>query len=103
MADRTTVLITGGTSAIGYETVKALLHSHRSYHVFLAGRSLERANAAVKSAVAEVADSHSIVEAIPIDIENDESIEAAYQAFSSSQSHLDCLINNAGRQPSRKV
>jgi NAD(P)-dependent dehydrogenase (short-subunit alcohol dehydrogenase family) len=95
MASKTIVLITGGNTGLGYEAVKALLGSDRLYHVLLAGRDMKKAEAAAKSATAEV-ESKSTVEAVQIDVEEDESISKAYEQVSSSHPKIDALINNAG-------
>jgi NADP-dependent 3-hydroxy acid dehydrogenase YdfG len=75
--------------------VKALLGSDRLYHIFLAGRDINKAEGAVKSSTAEI-ESKSTVEAIQIDVEDDDSIAKAYNAVSSKQPRIDTLINNAG-------
>lgn len=95
MPSDTIVLITGGNTGIGYETVKALLRSNRLYHIILAGRDLQKAQDAVKSASSEIG-SKSTLEAIQVDVENDESISKAFEQVSSKHSRIDCLINNAG-------
>ena len=95
MASKTIVLVTGGNTGIGYEVVKALLGSDRLYHVLLAGRDIKKGEDAAKSATAEV-ESKSTVEAVQIDVEDDESISKAYEQVSSNHSKIDALINNAG-------
>ena len=95
MASKTIVLITGGNTGIGYEVVKALLGSDRLYHVLLAGRDIKKAEDAAKSSASEVV-SKSTVEAVQIDVEDDESISKAYEQVSSKQPRIDALINNAG-------
>lgn len=95
MASKTIVLITGGNTGIGYEVVRALLGSERLYHILLAGRDINKAEEAVKSSTAEVK-SQSTVEAVQIDVEDDDSIAKAYEVVSSKHSRIDTLINNAG-------
>ena len=58
------VLITGGNSGIGYETVKALLQSDRAYRLLLGGRTLEKANHAIESLHKECPRTTSTVEAL---------------------------------------
>lgn len=96
MASKTIVVITGGNTGIGYEVVKALLASDRLYHIFLAGRDINKAEDAAKSSVAEI-ESKSTVEAVQVDVEDDESISKAFDKISSNQPRIDALINNAGR------
>ena len=95
MASGKIVLITGGNTGIGLETCKALLRSDRLYHILLGGRDINKAQDAAKASTAEI-ESKSSVEAIQVDVEEDESITKAFELVSSKHSRLDCLINNAG-------
>lgn len=97
MTSKTIVLITGGNTGIGYETVKALLSSERLYHILLGGRNIQKAQDAVKLAISEVK-SESTIEAIQVDVESDESISRAFEHVSSNHPRVDCLINNAGTE-----
>ena len=90
------VLITGGNTGIGYETVKALLKSDKHYHVLLGGRNIDKAKEAARRATSEI-ESKSKVEPLLVDVSCDESIQQAFGMVSSSHSHIDCLINNAGK------
>lgn len=96
MAGKTTiVLITGGNTGIGLETVKALLRSERSYHILLGGRNLNKAQEAARLASTEIT-SKSTVQGFQVDVEDDESISKAFDEISLQQSRIDCLVNNAG-------
>lgn len=95
MASQTIVFITGGNTGIGLEAVKALLGSDRQYHILLGGRSLTKAEAAVKNSTSEI-QSKSTIEAIQIDVEDDASISRAFEEVSSKHPRIDVLINNAG-------
>ena len=95
MAEQTIVMVTGGNAGIGYETVKALLRSDRQYHILLGGRDMKKAEDAAKSASAEI-ESKSTVEAVQVDVEDDNSITKAHENVSTKHSRIDCLINNAG-------
>ena len=97
MATNTIVLITGGNTGIGYETVKALLGSERVYHILLAGRDINKAREAANSASSEI-ESKSTVEATQVDVEDDDSIAKAFEQVSSKHPRIDCLINNAGEK-----
>ncbi|EMR65559.1 putative short chain protein [Eutypa lata UCREL1] len=90
------VLITGGNTGIGYETVKALLQSSQAYLVLMGSRSLEKAKAAIEQLKTEVPQTASSVEALQIDVASDESIEKAFETVKASYGHIDSLINNAG-------
>ena len=96
MAPASIVLITGGNNGIGYEAVKALLQSDKTYHVLLGSRSLEKAKLAIETLHKECPESSSTVEAIQVDLTSDESIEKAFEQVKASQGHIDILINNAG-------
>jgi len=90
------VLITGANAGLGYETVKALCQSSVSYKIYLAGRNLEKAEAAVKKVQSEVPETSSTISAVQLDLECDKSIEAAFEHVSSKVGALDVLVNNAG-------
>lgn len=101
MADQKIVLITGGNTGIGYETVKAFLQSEQQpYCVLMGSRSLDKAHAAIAQLQTEVPQAtanHHRVEAVQIDVASDESIQKAVETVKASHSHLDALINNAGK------
>ncbi|KAL4749584.1 hypothetical protein BDW72DRAFT_194721 [Aspergillus terricola var. indicus] len=88
------VVITGANTGIGFETVKSLLRSNQRYHIFLGGRNLEKAQAASKQLFSESA--HHVLEPFQVDVESDESIEAAFKHIAAKYNRIDCLINNAG-------
>lgn len=96
MSSAKVVLVTGGNSGVGYETVKALLQSEKPYHVLLGGRSLEKAKLAIESIHKECPEATNTVETLEVDLTSDESIEKAYEQVKTSPGHLDVLINNAG-------
>jgi NAD(P)-dependent dehydrogenase (short-subunit alcohol dehydrogenase family) len=97
MASKPIVLITGGNTGIGYETVKALLQSENAFTVLMGSRSLDKAADAIKQVKSEVPDSKSEVVALQIDIEDDESIEKAYKEVENKWGKVDALVNNAGK------
>ncbi|CAI7662337.1 unnamed protein product [Penicillium glandicola] len=88
------IVITGANTGIGLETVKALYHSDQHYHIFLGGRNLEKAQLACQDVTTEA--SQSTVEPFLVDVESDESIEAAFDQIAAKYDRVDCLINNAG-------
>lgn len=98
MAARKVVLVTGGNSGLGYETVKAFLQSNKPYHVFLGSRSLEKAKTSVETLRKECPESTNIVGPLQVDLTSDESIEKAYEQVKANPGHIDSLINNAGLQ-----
>jgi NAD(P)-dependent dehydrogenase (short-subunit alcohol dehydrogenase family) len=85
------VLITGANKSIGYETTRQLLQN--GYYVYLGTRNLENGQEAVEKLKAEGLNK---VEAIQIDIANQESVNAARNEIGKKTDVLDVLINNAG-------
>ncbi|KAL4936285.1 hypothetical protein BDV06DRAFT_216801 [Aspergillus oleicola] len=94
MTSKKIVVITGANTGIGFETAKSLLHSNQQYHIFLGGRNLEKALLGSKDLSSE--SGHSSVEPFQVDVESDESIDAAFKHIAAQYNRVDCLINNAG-------
>ena len=84
-------LITGANKGIGFETARQLLQ--HGYYVYLGSRTLENGQAAVEKLNAEGLDQ---VEAIILDVTNDQSVMEARAEVGSKTELLDVLINNAG-------
>ena len=85
------VLITGANKGIGLETAKQLLQ--KGFHVYLGSRDLKNGLEAVEKLKSEGLTS---VEAIQLDVTNDDSVKAAREAIGKKTDVLDVLINNAG-------
>jgi NADP-dependent 3-hydroxy acid dehydrogenase YdfG len=100
MTERQIVLITGGNTGIGYETVKALYASPQAYTILMGSRSLDKAKDAISTLHDEISNSKSEVVPIQLDIEDDQSIEDAFQEVESKYKVVDTLINNAGTHES---
>ena len=96
MSQQEIILVTGANTGLGYQTVRALYSSDKIYHVLLGGRALGKASAAAKSVADEFTSSKSKLTAIQIDIEDDVSIQRAFNVVKENYGHLDVLINNAG-------
>ncbi|KAH7072413.1 hypothetical protein FB567DRAFT_611839 [Paraphoma chrysanthemicola] len=96
MNTKSIVFITGGNTGIGYESVKALYASPQQHIILMGSRSLDKAAVAISTLKSEVPESESRVVPIQIDIESDDSIEAAYTRVSTEFGRIDTLINNAG-------
>ncbi len=86
-----TVLITGANKSIGFETARQLLQ--KGYYVYLGSRDLENGQEAVDKLKAEGLDN---VEAIQLDVSDDESVKTARAEIGKKTDILDVLINNAG-------
>ncbi|KAJ7909046.1 hypothetical protein B0H13DRAFT_2330750 [Mycena leptocephala] len=85
------IIVTGGNTGIGYETVKQLLLKNAK--VYLAARSPERADAAIKRLEEETQKSPIFLE---LDLADLTSVRKAADAFLSQESRLDILFNNGG-------
>ncbi|KAF5337983.1 hypothetical protein D9758_014325 [Tetrapyrgos nigripes] len=85
------IIVTGGNTGIGKETVKALLEHNAK--VYLAARSRAKAEAAIEELRKETGR-----EAIwlQLDLADLASVKAAATEFSSKESELHVLFNNAG-------
>ncbi|KAJ4370826.1 hypothetical protein N0V86_008519 [Didymella sp. IMI 355093] len=96
MGEKHIVFITGGNTGIGYETVKALHGSSNAYTILLGSRSHEKAKTAIATLTKENTNSLSNIVPIQLDIEDDQSIQDAFDEARSKFTHIDTLINNAG-------
>ncbi|OKL58549.1 hypothetical protein UA08_06047 [Talaromyces atroroseus] len=90
------VLITGGTSGIGFE-LTAQLMAKGTYHVLMGARSIEKGNAALK----HLSDRNlpGSVEMLMIDVTEDHTIESAATKVRHDHGRLDILVNNAAVAP----
>jgi NAD(P)-dependent dehydrogenase (short-subunit alcohol dehydrogenase family) len=86
-----TVLIKGANKSIGYETARQLLQ--QGYYVYIGSRNLEKGLLAVKQLHAE---GLTNVEAVQLDVTDDESVKNARILIGKKTEVLDVLINNAG-------
>lgn len=83
-------LVTGGNRGIGYELVKQL--ALKGFKVILASRDPEKGHKAVQ----QLRESNLDVSFVPIDVDNQESINQASTTVNERYGRLDVLINNAG-------
>jgi NAD(P)-dependent dehydrogenase (short-subunit alcohol dehydrogenase family) len=90
------ILVTGANTGLGFQIIRALCSSEKAYNILLAGRSLTKAQDAVRSAGEEFPSSASKLSPIQVDIEDDESIQRAFDEVKSKFGRLDVLVNNAG-------
>lgn len=84
-------LVTGANKSIGFEVVRQL--AQKGIYVYLGSRNLENGIEAVNKLKAEGLNN---VEAIQLDITNDESVKNARAEIGKKTKVLDILINNAG-------
>ncbi|KAH8106655.1 NAD-binding protein [Phellopilus nigrolimitatus] len=85
------VIVTGGYSGIGKETVKALLEHNAT--VYIAGRSEDKANTAIKE-LKEFSDNKPVF--LQLDLANLDSVSKAAKEFLRKEKKLHVLFNNAG-------
>ena len=87
-----TAIVTGGNSGIGYHTVLEL--ARKGAGVWMAVRSLERGNAALKQI--QVLVPNAEVRVVELDLSDLDSVRAFAAAFLAENRTLDILVNNAG-------
>ncbi|MDQ1089754.1 NAD(P)-dependent dehydrogenase (short-subunit alcohol dehydrogenase family) [Siphonobacter sp. SORGH_AS 1065] len=84
-------LVTGANKGIGFEVVKELVRN--GFFVYLGSRKLENGMAAVNQLKTE---GITNVEAILLDVTDEESVKAARASLGEKVKVLDVLVNNAG-------
>jgi len=84
-------LVTGANKSIGFEVARQL--AQKGIYVFLGSRDLKNGTEVVNKLIAEGLNN---VEAIRLDITNDESVKNARLEIGKKTEVLDILINNAG-------
>ena len=90
------VLITGGNTGIGFETVKALIRSSKTYHIILGSRDLRKGERALAELYEEFPNPAHGIDIVKIDIAEDQHIKSLFQYVQSKYGRVDILINNAG-------
>ncbi|KAJ5178935.1 hypothetical protein N7492_002145 [Penicillium capsulatum] len=97
------VFITGANAGLGLGTVRSLFRSSRTYTVLLGSRSLAKADVARQQLQAEFPNSSTTVAPVQIDVEDDESIQKAFEHISAQYDRVDVLVNNAGQFESQML
>ncbi|KAJ7111722.1 hypothetical protein C8R44DRAFT_882782 [Mycena epipterygia] len=85
------VLVTGGNTGIGYQTVKQFLSKNAK--VYLAARSPEKGASAIKRLEEETKKSTVFLQ---LDLADSVSVRKAADEFLAQESRLDILFNNGG-------
>jgi NAD(P)-dependent dehydrogenase (short-subunit alcohol dehydrogenase family) len=96
MSSQEVVLVTGANTGLGFQIIRALLSSEKAYRIILGGRLLAKAQEAVNAVVREFPSSHSKLCPLQVDIEDDGSIQEAFEKVQFEFGRVDVLINNAG-------
>lgn len=94
---RPIIFVTGANTGLGLEIVKSLFQSATSYTILLGSRREDKADLAVQQLGAEFPDSATVVTPVQVDIEDDKSIEQAFDFIAKQYGRVDVLINNAGK------
>lgn len=84
-------LITGANKGIGFETTKQLVQ--KGFFVFIGSRDLQNGLEAVEKLKAE---GFSSIEAVQLDVTDENSVKNARKKIDEKTEVLDVLINNAG-------
>jgi NAD(P)-dependent dehydrogenase (short-subunit alcohol dehydrogenase family) len=86
------IIVTGGNSGLGYESVKAF--AEKGATVIIGSRSMDKAEAAKKEIAGQL--SKAKIEVIQLDLMELKSVKTFVQQFKSQYNRLDVLLNNAG-------
>lgn len=91
-----TVIVTGGNSGLGYYCTRAIA-THPDWHVIVASRSLEKAQQAVATLMAETA--NQTIEAMELNLASLASVRQFATAFAARDlPPLQAIVANAGTQ-----
>ncbi|KAL8366735.1 hypothetical protein RB595_010544 [Gaeumannomyces hyphopodioides] len=92
-SNKTVVLVTGANKGIGRATAAQLAREH-GCHVILGCRN----PLAAEDLATELTSAGHSAETLQLDLDSDESIEAAVTSINTRHGRLDVLVNNAGLQ-----
>ena len=86
--------MTGGYSGVGFALCTILYHAGGK--IYLAGRSEAKAKDAISKIKSTESNSDGEVVFLPLSLDDLETIKPAVETFTSSETRLDVLFNNAG-------
>ncbi|KAB5522937.1 short-chain dehydrogenase/reductase [Coniochaeta sp. 2T2.1] len=89
-----TILVTGGNAGLGKQSVHDLAKYGKPAKIFLAARSLQKAQSAIDEIKQDVPDANIV--SLQLDLTSFDSINAAARTFLSQSDSLDILMLNAG-------
>lgn len=93
------VIVTGGNTGLGYETVKSLAGSTKA-KIYIFSRSQEKTSKAIEKIKDEVAREYNVhnreIGFIQVDLSDLNTIKPAVNEFLKKEDRLDIIINNAG-------
>ncbi len=84
----------GANSGIGYATAKVIASASKEFHVILAARTIEKANAA-KSELEAAGGILGQLSTVQIELTDKTSIDKAVASVEETFGHLDVLVSNA--------
>ncbi|KAF2173840.1 hypothetical protein M409DRAFT_62081 [Zasmidium cellare ATCC 36951] len=90
-----TIIVTGGSSGLGKETVLQLA-KHNPHQIILTARTQQRGDAAIQEIEREVPASKGKLQFLQLDLGSLKSVKAAAETFGRDHDRLDVLVNNAG-------
>lgn len=89
------IIVTGGSSGLGKESVHQLV-KHNPAKVYLAARTSQRGNAAIKEIVKDVPSANGKIHYLEVDMASFASVKRAADLILAENDRLDILMNNAG-------
>ncbi|OHF04122.1 hypothetical protein CORC01_00461 [Colletotrichum orchidophilum] len=93
--DGKVIIVTGGSSGLGKESVTQLA-KHNPARIYLTARTEARGNAAIKEIEQAVPAAKDRIKYLELDLGSFAAIKKSAEAFLDSSDRLDILINNAG-------
>lgn len=90
-----TIVVTGGSSGLGKESVLQLV-KHNPDKVYLAARTSKRGNAAIEEIEKEVPSAKGRIHYLEVDMASFASVKQAADCILAENTRLDILMNNAG-------